>query len=96
MKYRNGKHLKSVITVVLFTILQILSRKRNQAHGASSVAGQETLIGITGRNFIILGADSSRSSSLSLTSNDVDKINIIIDPSNTSNSIIYDWDNFDI
>ena len=90
MKYRNGKHLKSVITVVLFTILQILSRKRNQAHGASSVAGQETLIGITGRNFIILGADSSRSSSLSLTSNDVDKINIIIDPSNTSNSIIYE------
>lgn len=47
---------------------------------SSSVAGQETLIAIKGQDFIILGADSSSSSSISLTSNNVDKIKIIIDP----------------
>jgi len=47
---------------------------------SSSVAGQETLIGIAGRDFIILGADSSVSSSISLTSSNVDKIRVIVDP----------------
>jgi hypothetical protein len=47
---------------------------------SSSVAGQETLIGIVGRDFIILGADSSVSSSISLTSSNVDKIKVIVDP----------------
>jgi 20S proteasome alpha/beta subunit len=47
---------------------------------SSSVAGQETLIGIVGRDYIILGTDSSRSSSISVTSSTVDKIKVIIDP----------------
>lgn len=46
----------------------------------ASVAGQETLIGIVGQDFIVLGADTSLSSSISLTSNNVDKIRVIIDP----------------
>ena len=46
----------------------------------ASVAGQETLIGIVGQDFVVLGADTSISSSISLTSNNVDKIRVIIDP----------------
>ena len=47
---------------------------------ASSAAGQETLIGIRGKDFLIFGADSSTSSSITLTSSSVDKIQIISDP----------------
>ncbi len=48
--------------------------------GSSSVAGQETLLGIVGRDFIVLGADSSVSTSISLTSSVVDKIKVIVNP----------------
>ena len=37
------------------------------ATAQSSAAGQETLIGVVGRDFVVLGADSSSSSSLALT-----------------------------
>lgn len=47
---------------------------------ASSAAGQDTLIGIVGSNYILLGADSSLASSITLTSKDVDKIKIISNP----------------
>ena len=47
---------------------------------ASSAAGQETLIGIKGRDFVILGADSSASSSITVTSNRMDKITLISNP----------------
>lgn len=47
---------------------------------ASSAAGQDTLIGIVGRNYILLGADSSLASSITLTSKNVDKIKIISNP----------------
>ncbi len=46
----------------------------------ASAAGKETLIGIVGQDFIVLGADTSISSSISLTTNSIDKIRVIVDP----------------
>ena len=47
----------------------------------ASVAGSETLIGIVGKDFVLLGADSSISqSSISLTANNVDKIALVSNP----------------
>jgi len=42
-----------------------------------SAAGQETLVGIVGRNFVVLGADSSVSTSIAFTASDLDKIAIL-------------------
>jgi 20S proteasome, alpha and beta subunits len=47
---------------------------------ASSAAGQETLIGIKGKDFVLLGADSSASSSITVTSSSMDKITLISNP----------------
>jgi 20S proteasome alpha/beta subunit len=47
---------------------------------SSSVAGQETLMGIVGSDFVLLGADSSRSQSIALTATHVDKIAVLVDP----------------
>mmetsp|Transcript_10483 Transcript_10483/g.12167 ORF Transcript_10483/g.12167 Transcript_10483/m.12167 type:complete len:346 (+) Transcript_10483:89-1126(+) len=69
--------IKSQIQTLFFIVLTSFSILLAES---SSVAGQETLIGIVGTNFIILGADSSLSSSISLTSNTIDKIKIIVDP----------------
>ena len=46
----------------------------------SSAAGQETLIGVVGRDFILIGADTSASSSVALTSSTLDKIKLLSDP----------------
>ena len=69
--------MKAIATAVcsLFLILS------NQAViGASSAAGQETLIGIKGKDFLIFGADSSTSSSITVTSSSIDKIKLISNP----------------
>lgn len=47
---------------------------------ASSAAGTETLVGIVGRDFVLLGADSSISQSIALTASNLDKIAVISDP----------------
>lgn len=46
---------------------------------SSSVAGQDTLVGIVGKDFVMLGADSSCSlrGTLALTASNVDKIHVI-------------------
>ena len=44
---------------------------------ASSAGGQETLIGVVGKDFIVLGADSSVSQSIGWTSTNLDKIAIL-------------------
>lgn len=46
---------------------------------ASSAAGQETLIGLVGKDFVMLGADSSVSQSIALSSTKMDKIYVIRD-----------------
>ena len=48
----------------------------------SSAAGTETLLGIVGRDFVILGADSSVSQSIVVTASRVDKIAVLVDPQN--------------
>jgi 20S proteasome alpha/beta subunit len=51
----------------------------------SSAAGKDTLIGIVGDDFILLGADSSVShGSISLTATHLDKIALIVDPHTSS------------
>jgi 20S proteasome alpha/beta subunit len=47
---------------------------------SSSAAGTETLVGIQGRDFVILGADSSVSQSIALTASNLDKIAVLVDP----------------
>jgi 20S proteasome alpha/beta subunit len=47
---------------------------------ASSAAGTETLVGIVGPDFILLGADSSISQSIALTASNLDKIAVIANP----------------
>ena len=57
----------------------------------SSAAGQETLIGVVGRDFVMLGADSSSSSSVALTSSNLDKIRVLSDPFPTGRAHHDDW-----
>ena len=47
---------------------------------SQSAAGQETLVGIVGKDFVILGADSSISSSIAFTASNLDKIAILDGP----------------
>jgi 20S proteasome alpha/beta subunit len=47
---------------------------------ASSAAGTETLVGIVGKDFILVGADSSVSQSISLTASNLDKIAAVSEP----------------
>ena len=47
---------------------------------ASSAAGTETLVGIVGRDFVLLAADSSVSQSIALTASNLDKIAHLVDP----------------
>jgi 20S proteasome subunit beta 4 len=47
---------------------------------ASSAAGTETLVGIVGKDFILVGADSSVSQSISLTASNLDKIAALTEP----------------
>lgn len=57
---------------------------------ASQAAGTETLIGIVGKDFILLGADSSVSQSISLTASNLDKIAPLSEPN------FYDCDDSNI
>lgn len=45
-----------------------------------SASGQETLIAVRGKDFILFGADSSLVSSIAVTSSKIDKIHIIANP----------------
>ena len=47
---------------------------------SSTAAGTETLIGIVGRDFVLLGADSSLSRSIVVTASNLDKISVLVDP----------------
>ena len=62
----------TLIPLRLSLILLLLAPALSQ-----SAAGQETLIGIVGRDFVILGADSSVSSSIAFTASNLDKIAIL-------------------
>jgi 20S proteasome alpha/beta subunit len=47
---------------------------------ASQAAGTETLVGIVGKDFVLLMADSSVSQSIALTASNLDKIAVLSDP----------------
>ena len=48
--------------------------------GQQSAAGQDTLIGVVGRDFVLIGADTAASSGgISITSTAVDKIAVVHD-----------------
>ena len=67
-------HLVIALAIVCFCFLQL------ELAEASSAAGTETLIGIVGKDFVLLGADSSVSQSIALTASNLDKIAHLVDP----------------
>jgi 20S proteasome alpha/beta subunit len=60
----------------LFLLLSIFFRVTL----GSQAAGTETLVGIVGKDFVLLGADSSVSQSISLTASNLDKIAALSEP----------------
>mmetsp|Transcript_5675 Transcript_5675/g.7096 ORF Transcript_5675/g.7096 Transcript_5675/m.7096 type:complete len:391 (-) Transcript_5675:61-1233(-) len=62
----------ALLFIIFITLFQITK--------SSSAAGTETLLGVVGRDFIILGADSSSSSNIALTASNLDKIFVVVDP----------------
>ncbi len=65
----------------LLLALLLLARGAPTSRAQQSAAGQDTLIGIVGRDFVMIGADTSSSGGggISLTSSDVDKIALVHD-----------------
>ena len=60
------------------------------SYAQQSAAGQDTLIGIVGRDFIMMGADSSSSGGggIALTSSNIDKLAVIHD--GNKGSVVFD------
>ena len=65
----------------LLLVLLLLADGAPTSRAQQSAAGQDTLIGIVGRDFVMMGADTSSSGGggISLTSSDVDKIALVHD-----------------
>ena len=65
----------------LLLALLLLADGAPTSRAQQSAAGQDTLIGIVGRDFVMIGADTSSSGGggISLTSSDVDKIALVHD-----------------
>ena len=61
-------------------LLFVLSCHYFQYTLASQAAGTETLVAVVGEDFVLVGADSSVSQSISLTANNMDKIAILSEP----------------
>ena len=70
-----GSHIH--LLLILLIILDNLCISCAQ----QSAAGQDTLIGIVGRDFVMIGADTSSSGGggIALTSSNIDKISVIHD-----------------
>jgi hypothetical protein len=65
----------------LLLALLLLARGAPTSRAQQSAAGQDTLIGIVGRDFVMIGADTSSSGGggISLTSSDVQNIALVHD-----------------
>ena len=65
----------------LLLVLLLIANDAPASHAQQSAAGQDTLIGIVGRDFVMMGADSSSSGGggIALTSSNVDKIALVHD-----------------
>ena len=69
-----------MIMIVFLSLLLFLSKYRAEAQ--QSAAGQDTLIAVVGRDYVMMGADSSSSlggGGISLTSSDIDKLAVVHD-----------------
>ena len=77
--------LQQIVVLLLVTVAIALLVVTTDA---SSAAGTETLVGIVGKDFVLLGADSSVSQSIVLTASNLDKIAHLVDPfpSNAENN----------
>jgi 20S proteasome alpha/beta subunit len=73
--------LTKVLSLILYYCLTTCSTCIFQVN-ASTAAGQDTLVGIVGKDFVLLGADSSCSlrGTIALTASNVDKIYVISNP----------------
>ena len=62
-------------------ILHIIFQSKRSATAQQSAAGQDTLIAIVGRDYVMMGADSSSSGGggIALTSSNIDKLAVIHD-----------------
>lgn len=67
------------IRLLLFILLVLLQFQLAPTQ-ASQAAGLETLVGIVGKDFVLLMADSSASQNVALTASNVDKIATLSDP----------------
>ena len=69
------------LRLLAFVVVIVVSTNDHVVQSQQSVAGQDTLIGIVGRGFVMMGADSSSSGGggIALTSMNVDKIAVIHD-----------------
>lgn len=56
-------------------------------HVSSTAAGTDTLVGIVGSDFILLGADSSVRQSIALTASNLDKIAVVTDAHHGTNML---------
>ncbi|CAJ1923167.1 unnamed protein product [Cylindrotheca closterium] len=64
----------TTLNYAIFCITILLLASQSQVAKASSAAGTETLVGIVGKDFVLVGADSSASQSIALTASNLDKI----------------------
>ena len=65
---------------LLLILLTVSRNEMSMTLAQQSAAGQDTLIGIVGRDFVMMGADSSSSGGgIALKSSDIDKIAVIHD-----------------
>jgi len=72
--------VKNVFSLLLAVVTSYYWSNLFWVAEASSAAGTETLVGIVGKDFVLLGADSSVSQSISLTASNLDKIAPLVDP----------------
>ena len=77
-----ARGLFSLRLVPQLTFLYLVAIATNENYGvfASSAAGTQTLIAVVGKDYVMLGADSSVSQSIVLTSSNIDKMKVIADP----------------
>ena len=72
--------LKCSRTLIVAVLVTVWSGWSVRESIASQAAGQETLVGIVGKDFVLLGAGSSVSSGIALTASNLDKIAPLVEP----------------
>jgi 20S proteasome subunit beta 4 len=78
MPQRNINFILRILKLVIFNLL--LSTFQHHLVDASEAARTETLVGIVGKDFVLLMADSSASQGLALQASNLDKIAALSDP----------------